>query len=99
MFSKSVLPPSMPCIYLDLDTLVLGDIGKIAGLVKKPCDIFMLPPGNLISFGIVRKLLFRLSGGKWYATGNSSVVAFHSDAEPNLSDIFEYRYLSEDTSR
>lgn len=99
MFSKSVLPPSMPCVYLDLDTLVLGDFGKIACLVKRPCDVFMLPPGNLITFGIIRRLLFRLTAGRWFATGNSSVVAFHSDAEPNFSDLFQQRFLSGDTSR
>jgi hypothetical protein len=99
MFSNEVLPSSMPCIYLDLDTLVTGDVGKIASLVKKPSDILMLPPGNLISFGVLRRALFKLSSGGQFATGNSSVVAFHSGAKPNLSDVFEERFRSGDVGR
>ena len=34
MFSRASLPPKTPCVYLDLDTMVTGDLGKIADLVE-----------------------------------------------------------------
>lgn len=92
IFSRELLPPSTPCVYLDLDTLVLGDIGKIARLIKNKEDIFMLPPGGIIPFGFLRRFIFRISSGKFFATGNSSVVAFHSDSSPSISDVFKEKY-------
>ena len=37
----------------------------------------MLPPGNLIGFGRLRRGICRLTGGRKFAVGNSSVMAFH----------------------
>ncbi|MDZ4134494.1 MAG: hypothetical protein U1D06_02715 [Paracoccaceae bacterium] len=67
-------------------------MGKIANLVKKPNDYFMLPPGGYLGFGPVRRLAYRLSGGKRFGTGNSSLVAFSSAATPNLCDRFMALY-------
>ncbi len=92
LFSRSVLPPDMPCVYLDLDTAVTGDLGRIAALVQDRNDIFMLPPGNLIGFGRLRRARFRLTRGRRMAVGNSSILAFHSAAEPNLADTFQRLY-------
>ena len=96
VFARSVLPLDTPCVYLDLDTMVTGDIGKIAALVKRPSDVFMLPPGNLLSFGLLRRLAFRLSGGRRFATGNSSVMAYHSAARISIADLFERHFLAGD---
>ena len=30
LFHKSVLPSNMPCVYMDLDTIVVGDLGNLA---------------------------------------------------------------------
>jgi hypothetical protein len=96
VFARSVLPLDTPCVYLDLDTMVTGDIGRIAALVKRPSDVFMLPPGNLISFGLLRRVAFRLTRGRRFATGNSSVMAYHSAARTSVADLFEHHYLSGD---
>jgi hypothetical protein len=89
VFSSEDLPPATTCVYLDLDTLVTGDLGRIAALVKCPEDVFMLPPGNLIGFGPLRRAVNRWTQGRWYATGNSSVMAFHSSAKNDLARQFE----------
>lgn len=89
VFSGADLPSGMPCVYLDLDTLVTGDLGRIAALVKHTGDVFMLPPGNAIGFGALRRARYRMTDGRRYATGNSSVMAFHADASPNLAQVFE----------
>lgn len=92
MFHRPFLPKNLPCVFLDLDTVVVGDIGKIAALVRNENDYLMLPPGNIVGFGPVRRLVWKLSGGKWFATGNSSIVAFHSAAKPNLAERFQTLY-------
>ena len=92
LFHKSVLPSNMPCVYIDLDTIVVGDVGKIAALVSSPNDYFMLPPGNLVGFGSIRRWLYKKTKGKRFATGNSSIVAFHSSAAPNICEEFEKLY-------
>lgn len=88
MFSSTILPKNMRCVYVDLDTVVIGDLGKIADLVESPSDYFMMPPAGL-GFGRFRKLVDWLKGGSSFPTGNSSLVAFHSAAQPNLSDTFQ----------
>jgi len=92
VFSGNNLPPDVPCVYLDLDTMVTGDLGRIAALVKHTGDVFMLPPGNLIGFGPLRRGIHRWTKGRHFATGNSSVMAFHSSAAPNLAEMFEACY-------
>jgi hypothetical protein len=93
MFDRSLLPKDLRCVYVDLDTIILGDLGKVAALVQKRNDVAMLPPGNLIGFGAARRCLWRLSFGRHYAVGNSSVVAYHSGAEPNTAETFRAMYL------
>ncbi len=88
MFDPSVLPANCRCVYVDLDTLVIGDLGKIAALIRNPNDIAMLPPGNLVSFGVIRRFIWRISRGRRFAVGNSSIVAYHSGAQPNTAEVF-----------
>ncbi len=94
MFHRPFLPEDLPCVFLDLDTVVVGDVGKIAALVRNENDYLMLPPGNIVGFGPVRRLVWKLSGGRWFATGNSSIVAFHSAAVPSLAEQFQALYES-----
>jgi hypothetical protein len=99
VFSRDCLPAHMPCVYLDLDSMVIGNLGKIAGLVKNTNDFFMLPPGDMLGFGSLRRLIFRLTKGRRFATGNSSVMAFHSAASPNISELFARFYQSGESGR
>ncbi len=88
VFSREVLPPSMPCVYLDLDSMVTGDLGRLAALVKSADDVFMLPPGGLLGFHPLRRWLHRRTRGKRYATGNSSIMVYRSDAARNIAQRF-----------
>lgn len=85
MFAPEVAPPGTRCVYLDLDTLVLGDMGRLADCVDGPEAMLMLPPASPLGFGAVRRWLFRRTGGRRMATGNSSVMAWHSDAAGNIA--------------
>lgn len=88
LFDQRALPSGSPCVYLDLDTVVIGDLGRVAALIQRRNDLFMLPPGGLIGFGTLRRLIFKLTRGRHMATGNSSIVAFHSAMQPNLAMEF-----------
>lgn len=91
VFSRADLPARMRCIYLDLDSVITGDLGRLAALVERPGDIFMLPPGNPVGFGRLRRLIFRMTRGRRYAVGNSSIMAWSSATEPDLAE--RYRAL------
>jgi hypothetical protein len=88
VFSRDALPRQRRCLFVDLDTVVLGDLGRIAALVDDIEDCFMMPPAGL-GFTAFRKLIDRLRPGMHFPIGNSSLVAFHSDAKSNISEAFE----------
>ncbi|MGY6633731.1 MAG: hypothetical protein ACXIU8_08280 [Alkalilacustris sp.] len=85
VFAPEVAPAGMRCVYLDLDTVVLGDLGRIAACVDGPETMVMLPPASLLGFGPLRRWLFRVTNGRRMATGNSSVMAWHADAREGVA--------------
>lgn len=76
MFESGVVPADLPAVYVDLDTVILGDLGRGIGLMRDARTILMLPSVAL-PFGWPGRLVHRLTGGRRYARGNSSVVVFH----------------------
>jgi hypothetical protein len=92
LFHREIVPPATKCVYLDLDTIVLGDLGQIAALVRDPDDILMLPPGNLIGFGRLRRLVSRVTRRRRIALGNSSIMVFHSASKFDLCAAYEARF-------
>lgn len=76
MFEKGLLPEDLPALYVDLDTVVFGDMYRFLSLLKTPQTVAMLQSA-LIPFGPLGRLRHRLSGGRHYARGNSSFVVFH----------------------
>ncbi|NJS38865.1 MAG: hypothetical protein HC783_07430 [Rhodobacteraceae bacterium] len=75
MFDPGVVPEDLPAVYLDLDTVILGDVGKAIGFLK-PGGLMLLQSA-VLPFGPLGRLAYRLSRGKRYARGNSSVVVYH----------------------
>lgn len=92
VFSAVEAEAALPCVFLDLDTVVIGDLGRIAALVRDTGDLFMLPPAGL-RFGRLRRLLDRIRANPAkFPVGNSSVLAFHSAARPNLAETYAKYY-------
>lgn len=87
VFSAVSPDPGKTCVFLDLDSIVVGDLGRIARLVRDVDDLFMLPPAGL-RFSPLRRWLDRLRGDRSFPTGNSSVLAFHSAANSNLTRLY-----------
>ena len=88
VFAPEVVPAQALCVYLDLDTLVLGDLGRLAARVDSPEALLMLPPAGPVGFGALRRGLFALTGGRRVATGNSSIMAWHTGAAHNIADAW-----------
>ena len=76
MFEKGVVPEDLPAIYIDLDTIVLGDISKALKLMDTAQTVAMLPSA-IIPFGPIGRAIWKWTGKKNYARGNSSMVVFH----------------------
>lgn len=76
MFKAGVVPDDVPAVFLDLDTVVLGDVARLLEACPKPENIAILQSA-IVPFGAVARWLYRLTGGRRYARGNSSVVVYH----------------------
>ncbi len=87
VFSRDLLPRGCVCLFVDLDTVVTGDLGRIAALIRRTEECVMMPPAG-IGFSALRRPADWLRGGR-FPVGNSSVVAFHSDARANIAEAFQ----------
>lgn len=76
MFVPGLVPADMPAIFLDLDTVILGDLGRLLEARNRPEEIAILQSA-VLPFGALARWIWRRTGGRKYARGNSSVVVFH----------------------
>jgi hypothetical protein len=56
--------------------MVLGDLSRLLGLMDRP-DAGAILQSAILPFGRIARWLYRQTGGRRYARGNSSVVVFH----------------------
>lgn len=76
MFDPGVVPDDMAAIYVDLDTMVMGDLSRVLEVMERPQTIALLQSA-VLPFGALARWLYRRTGRRRYARGNSSVVVFH----------------------
>jgi hypothetical protein len=76
MFQAGVLDQDLPALYVDLDTVVTGDLAALLDLLAGP-DGLMLLQSAILPLGAVGRFFWRLTKGRKYARGNSSLVVFH----------------------
>ena len=76
MFQKGVLAEDLPALYLDLDTVVLGDVARLFEACETPDEVAILQSA-LLPMGPIGRLAYRLTKGRRYGRGNSSAVVFH----------------------
>ncbi|WP_112309365.1 hypothetical protein [Pseudogemmobacter bohemicus] len=88
MFREGLLQGDLPAIYLDLDTVVMGDLSPLITRRRSEGEISILQSA-VLPFGAFARLLYRLSGGRRYARGNSSVVVW----QPGQCDYIARRFL------
>jgi hypothetical protein len=76
LFEPGVVPDDLPAIYLDLDTMVLGDLSRLLDVMETPQTVAMLQSA-ILPFGAFARWLYRVTGQRRYARGNSSIVVYH----------------------
>ncbi len=91
MFEKNVLPEDLPTIYVDLDTIVLGDISRALNFMDTRKTIAMLPSA-IIPFGPLGRAIWKFTDKKRYARGNSSMVVFHPAECQYIAEKFRTLY-------
>lgn len=88
MFEKGILAEDLPALYVDLDTIVLGDLQRGLDLMDTPHTVGLLQSA-LIPFGPLGRLRYRFSQGRHYARGNSSFVVFHPAHNHFIAERFK----------
>jgi hypothetical protein len=86
MFDLDCLPSGATCIYLDLDSVITGDLGRLARLAPR-APIWMIPVFPK-PFSMLHRALWRLSGRRIYARGNSSVFVYRNGFAGNPTAEF-----------
>ncbi len=104
VFAPGVLEPDLPTVYLDLDTVLRGDVARIGEQLQRKPGLYMLP-NHYVQFWRIQKYLPAIGIHKYYF-GNSSVLAFHPGRFHFVFDAFNRlaselkspypRYLSSD---
>lgn len=97
LFEPGVLADDLPAVFLDLDTVVLGDLSEAVSFLDRRDRIALLP-ASFMDFGLFSLLIWRLSGGRWHARGNSSMVVFHPAACHEIAERFRDLIDSENPS-
>lgn len=87
MFEHDLLPKGRRCIYIDIDTLVLSDPTVAIDLCKDAGKIYMLP-ATAIPVGWAGRIIWRLSKGRKYPRGNSSVLVFTAGQHGDIANTF-----------
>lgn len=86
MFDLDCVPKDATCIYLDLDSVVIGNLDRLARLSAR-APIWTIPVFPR-PFSILSRMIWRLSGRRFYATGNSSVFVFRNGFAGNPATEF-----------
>lgn len=87
MFQDGVLQEDLPALYIDLDTVVTGDLTRLLAQLPRP-DGLMLLQSAILPLGAIGRFFWRLSKGKRYARGNSSLVVFHPKYHKSIATQF-----------
>ncbi len=76
MFQKGVVPDDLPCVYIDIDTTIFGDMSKFLELPKDDKGVVIFQ-STLFPIGALGRLAYKLTNGKKYGRGNSSIIVYH----------------------
>ncbi|TGD42052.1 hypothetical protein EEB11_15970 [Pseudotabrizicola sediminis] len=76
MFEAGVVPDDLPAVFIDIDTVVFGDLTRLLALQTSRKSIVMFH-NSLLPFGTVSRMIHKVSRGKKYLRGNSSLVIYH----------------------
>lgn len=76
MFEAGVVPDDLPAVFIDIDTVVFGDMTRFLAL-QTTAQTVAIFQSAILPFGALARTIYRLTGGRKYARGNSSIVVYH----------------------
>lgn len=86
LFDIPALPTGAVCVYVDLDSIIIGDVSRLAALATQaPIWTLPSPKGRLSA---TSRLIWRISAGRRFGAGNSSVFAYRNGFAGNPTEKF-----------
>ncbi len=76
MFEDGVVPTDLPAVYVDIDTVVFGDMAKFLDVAKTD-KALVLFQSAMLPIGAFGRWIWKRTRKKRYARGNSSIVVYH----------------------
>jgi hypothetical protein len=86
MFAPGILEPGIPTVYFDLDTVIRGDIARIAETMEQRPALYMLQ-NHYVPFWRIQKLVTAVGSEAFYY-GNSSIMAFYPERFTSIYERF-----------
>ncbi|WP_147335678.1 hypothetical protein [Pseudotabrizicola alkalilacus] len=93
MFEAGVVPDDLPAVFIDIDTVVLGDMTRFLALQSGRKSVVMFH-NTLLPFGAVSRLIHKVSRGKKYLRGNSSIVIYHPAECTDIAALFREMFAT-----
>jgi len=91
IFARGILEDGLPTIYVDLDTMIRGDIARLAAELERHPGMFMLQNHFIQWWPFAR--FVRLFAPQKYYFGNSSLLAFYPEKFHHIFDDFNRAML------
>ncbi|MCO6185498.1 hypothetical protein [Rhizobium sp. L1K21] len=79
IYQKGLFEPGVPVIFFDLDTMIRGDVARLAKVVRKRRGINMMP-NHHIQFWKIQNYVRPILRGKYYFANSSLMGFFPEDA-------------------
>ncbi len=76
LFEAGLVPADLPAIYADIDTVVFGNLARLLSLMQTRADVAIFQSA-VLPFGALARWLHKITKGRRYARGNSSIVVYH----------------------
>lgn len=92
IFARGMLEPGLPTIYIDLDTMIRGDIQRLADQLMRQPGLYMLQ-NHFVQWWRLRQYV-KLVAPERYYFGNSSLLAFIPEQFHFIFDDFNRRMTS-----
>ncbi len=91
MFEDGVVPQDLPAVYVDIDTVVFGDLARFLDIAKSEKALALFQSA-ILPIGALGRLVWRMSDKKKYARGNSSIVVYHPRECTEVARLFRSLY-------
>lgn len=86
MFEQNILDAALPAIFVDLDTMVFGRLGRLLDELQSEQHLMMLPGRG--RFRALRRFYSRIFSGRKFGRANSSVVVYHPQNWQSVASTF-----------